>query len=86
MHRDLPIVPGGFEPPSRAPKALRIDLYPTGLTILAALTNLDLLLPALLDRPAAMARCVRITYIWPFPEISADEASHQGACEPEKTG
>ncbi len=25
------IVPGGFEPPSRAPKALRIDLYPTGL-------------------------------------------------------
>jgi repressor of nif and glnA expression len=25
------IVPGGFEPPSRAPKALRIDHYPTGL-------------------------------------------------------
>ena len=25
------IVPGGFEPPSQAPKAFRIDRYPTGL-------------------------------------------------------
>ena len=41
------IVPGGFEPPSRAPKALRIDLYPTGLIeSFAAFPNLDLLLPA----------------------------------------
>jgi hypothetical protein len=31
------IVPGGFEPPSRAPKALRIDRYPTGLY--ASLSN-----------------------------------------------
>lgn len=25
------IVPGGFEPPSQAPKAFRLDRYPTGL-------------------------------------------------------
>jgi hypothetical protein len=29
------IVPGGFEPPSQAPKACRIDHYPTGLLVLA---------------------------------------------------
>ncbi len=27
------IVPGGFEPPSPAPKARRIDHYPTGLSL-----------------------------------------------------
>ena len=65
------IVPGGFEPPSRAPKALRIDLYPTGLIeSFDAFFILNLLQPASMNfgRPAAKARCVRITYIWPFPE------------------
>ena len=44
-----PIVTGGFEPPSRAPKALRIDLYPTGLTMFSCSPHLDLLLPGLYE-------------------------------------
>ena len=31
------VVPGGFEPPSQAPKAFRIDHYPTGLPMLILL-------------------------------------------------
>ncbi len=34
----LLVVPGGFEPPSPAPKAGRIDHYPTGLFLLRLLT------------------------------------------------
>ena len=49
------VVPGGFEPPSQAPKAFRIDHYPTGLPMLILLYQ---------------DKLIRMTYIWSFHETT----------------
>ena len=49
------VVPGGFEPPSQAPKAFRIDHYPTGL-----------LLSILFTPKICYPMTYNMAYIWSF--------------------
>ncbi len=65
------VVPGGFEPPSQAPKAFRIDHYPTGL-----------LLSILFTPKICYPMTYNMAYIWSFHDSMKLKTMNLGGLKP----